>query len=162
MSLRRHLTYAVRGRTVQTMTVSLRPVTRENFRKVIALEVSPEQRSYVANNAWSLAEAYVEALAWPRAIYADDEPVGFLMVRMDDEKRNYFLWRLMIAAGHQGKGHGRSALALLADELRGRGATELTSSYEPGEHSPRGFYLGLGFEETGEIYESEVVIRLQL
>jgi diamine N-acetyltransferase len=144
------------------MPVSLRPVTRDNFRQVVGLAVGPEQRSYVADNVRSLAEAYLEPLAWPRAIYADDEPVGFLMVHMNDEKREYFLWRLMIADGHQGRGYGRDALALLADELRTRGGTELKSSYEPGDHSPRGFYLGLGFEESGEVYEGEVVIRLPL
>jgi diamine N-acetyltransferase len=144
------------------MPVSLHPVTRENFRQVIELAVSPEQREYVADNVRSLAEAYLEPKAWPRAIYADDEPVGFLMVHANDEKQEYFLWRLMIAAGQQGNGYGRSALELLADELRARGATELTSSYEPGDHGPRGFYLGLGFEETGKIYEGEVVIRLRL
>jgi len=144
------------------MPVSLRPVTKENVRAVCGLGLRPEQRDYVAPNVRSLAEAYVEPLAWPRAIYAGDEPVGFLMVHANDEQREYFLWRLMIAAEHQGKGYGREALALLADELRARGATELTSSYEPGDHSPRGFYLGLGFEETGKVYEGEVVIRLQL
>jgi diamine N-acetyltransferase len=144
------------------MAVSLRPVTKENLRAVCGLGLRPEQREYVAPNVRSLAEAYVEPLAWPRAIYADDEPVGFLMMRMNDEKREYFLWRFMIAADHQGKGYGREALELLVAEVRGRGGTSIRSSYQRGEHSPRGFYLGFGFEETGEEHGGEAVITLQL
>jgi diamine N-acetyltransferase len=144
------------------MTVSLRPVTKENVRAVAGLGVRPEQREYVAPNVRSLAEAYVEPLAWPRAIYADDEPVGFLMLHANDDEREYFLWRFMIAGDHQGKGYGRDALALLVEEVRGRGGTLLRSSYEPGDHSPRGFYLGFGFEETDEKIGDEVVIKLPL
>jgi diamine N-acetyltransferase len=144
------------------MAVSLRPVTKENLRAVCGLGLRPEQREYVAPNVRSLAEAYVEPLAWPRAIYADDEPVGFLMMRMNDEKREYFLWRFMIAADHQGKGYGREALELLVAEVRGRGGTSIRSSYQRGEHSPRGFYLGFGFEETGEEHGGETVITLPL
>ncbi|HEX3054544.1 MAG TPA: hypothetical protein VHP82_00215, partial [Gaiellaceae bacterium] len=60
------------------MPVSLRPETKENVRAVCGLGLRPEQREYVAPNVRSIAEAYVEPLAWPRAIYADEEPVGFL------------------------------------------------------------------------------------
>jgi diamine N-acetyltransferase len=144
------------------MAASLRPVTKENVRAVCGLGLRPEQREYVAPNVRSLAEAYVEPLAWPRAIYADDEPVGFLMMRMNDEKREYFLWRFMIATDHQGKGYGREALELLVAEVRGRGGTSIRSSYQRGEHSPRGFYLGFGFEETGEEHGGETVITLPL
>src|SRR4051794_35797297 len=113
------------------MTVSLRLVTKENVRAVAGLGVRPEQREDVAPNVRSLAEAYVEPPAWPRAIYADDEPVGFLMLHANDDEREYFLWRFMIAGDHQGKGYGRDALALLVEEVRGRGGTLLRSSYEP-------------------------------
>jgi len=128
--------------------VELREVTRETVRAVCGLGVRPEQRDYVAPNVRSIAEAYFEPRAWFRAVYAGDEPVGFLMVREDTEQNEFYLWRFMIAAEHQGKGYGRRALELLVDTIRGRGATELISSYVPGEHSPRGFYLRLGFEET--------------
>jgi diamine N-acetyltransferase len=144
------------------MPVSLRPVTKENIRAVTGLGLRPEQREYVAPNVRSIAEAYVEPLAWPRAIYADEEPIGFLMVHANDEEKEYFLWRFMIAAEHQHRGYGRRALELLVEEVRARGGTSIRSSYVPGEHSPRGFYLAFGFEETGEVLHDETEIRLQL
>jgi diamine N-acetyltransferase len=143
--------------------VSLRVVTADTVREICALEVGPEQRSYVAANAISIAQAYFEPKAWFRAIYAGDSPVGFVMLYDDPEKPEYFLWRLMIDARHQGKGYGRRALDLVVDYVRGRpGARELVSSYVPGADSPAAFYLRYGFEETGEVDEGETVIRLSL
>lgn len=50
--------------------VSLHEITADTVRAVCALEVSPEQRGFVAPNAVSIAEAHFEPRAWFRAIYA--------------------------------------------------------------------------------------------
>jgi diamine N-acetyltransferase len=143
--------------------VTLREITGETVRAVCRLEVAPEQRGYVAPNAVSIAQAHFEPKAWFRAVYAGEEPVGFVMLFEDTEKPEYYLWRFMVAAEHQGKGYGKRALDLVVERARGLpGATELLSSYVRGEHGPQGFYLGYGFEETGEVEEGEHVIRLAL
>jgi diamine N-acetyltransferase len=80
----------------------------------------------------------------------------------DDDDRPFQLWRLMIAAEHQGKGYGRQAVLLGIEECRRRGATELFTSWVLGEGGPEGFYLGLGFEPTGEWDDDEKVARLPL
>ena len=65
------------------------------------------QRSFVAPNAVSIAEAHFNPGHWMRAIYADGQPVGFVLT-FDDPSEGYFLWRFMIAAGHQRRGIGRA------------------------------------------------------
>jgi diamine N-acetyltransferase len=143
--------------------VTLREVTAETVRAVCRLEVAPEQRGFVAPNAVSIAEAHFEPKAWFRAVYAGEEPVGFVMLFEDTEKPEYYLWRFMVAAEHQGKGYGKRALDRVVERVRGLpGATELLSSYVPGDGGPGGFYLRYGFEETGEVDEGERVIRLEL
>lgn len=143
--------------------VTLREVTAETVREVCRLEVAPEQRGFVAPNAVSIAQAHFEPKAWFRAVYAGEEPVGFVMLFEDTEKAEYYLWRFMVAAGHQGKGYGKRALDLVVERIRGLpGAKELRTSYVPGEAGPRDFYLRYGFEETGEVDEGERVIRLEL
>lgn len=143
--------------------VTLREITGETVRSICALEVGPEQRGFVAPNAVSIAQAHFEPKAWFRAVYADDEPVGFAMLYEDAEKAEYFLWRFMVAAEHQGKGYGKRALDLLVERVRGLpGARELRTSYVPGDAGPRDFYLRYGFEETGELEAGENVIRLGL
>lgn len=143
--------------------VTLREITGETVRAICALEVAPEQRGFVAPNAISIAQAHFEPKAWFRAVYADDEPVGFVMLFEDAEKSEYFLWRLMVDAAHQGKGYGRRTLDLVVERVRGLpGATELFTSYVPGDAGPRDFYLRYGFAETGETEGVERVIRLEL
>jgi diamine N-acetyltransferase len=150
-------------REMSNAEVALREITAETVRAVCALEVAPEQRGFVAPNAISIAQAHFEPRAWFRAVYAGDEPVGFVMLYEDAEKAEYFLWRFMVSAEHQGKGYGRRALDLVVDRVRGLpGAAELRTSYVPGDHGPRGFYLRYGFVETGEVEEGERVIRLDL
>ena len=145
------------------MTVELREVTAETVREICRLEVAPGQDRFVAPNAVSIAEAYFHSTAWFRAIYADDEPVGFLMLDDDDTKPLYTLWRLMIANGFQGRGYGKRAVELLIDYVRTRpGATALMTSWVPGDDGPAEFYRKLGFELTGEMDEGEVVGRLAL
>jgi diamine N-acetyltransferase len=62
----------------------------------------------------------------------------------------YFLWRLMVAAEHQGKGIGRRAVELLVAHLQTRpNARLLRTSCLPGPGWPEGFYFNLGFRPTG-------------
>ena len=143
--------------------VSLREVTADTVRAIIRLKVKPSQTHFVADNATSIAQAYFEPKAWFRAIYADETPVGFVMLFDDPDAPEYYLWRYMIDGRYQGLGFGRRALELFIDHVRTRpNATALLSSYVPGEGSPWPFYAGLGFVETGEVDDGENVIRLPL
>lgn len=148
--------------------VALAEITRENVRAVCRLAVAPAQRGFVAPNAVSLAEALVHPFAWYRAITADDVLVGFVMLSADpagspDGSPEYYLWRLMIGDGFQGRGYGRAAIALIVEHVRSQpDAHELIVSWGEGEGSPEPFYLGLGFERTGEMDGDEVLGRLRL
>ena len=143
--------------------VSLREITRETVESILELEVAPKQEEFVATNAQSLAEALFSPEAWYRAIYADETPVGFVMLSVEPEVPRYFLWQFMIGAEYQGKGYGKRALELVIDHVRTMpGAKELLLSYVPGKGNPREFYQKLGFEETGEMDDDEIVMRLLL
>lgn len=148
------------------MAVELTEITADNLGDVYDLAVGPGQSEFVASNPWSLAQAYAERdIAWARAIVVDGTVVGFMMLQFDpddDDGRPFQLWRLMIAADHQGKGYGRAAVLLGVEECRRRKATELFTSWVLGDGGPEGFYLGLGFEPTGEWDDDEKVARLAL
>lgn len=148
------------------MNVELVPIGEGNVAAVFGLGVAPGQERFVAPNSWSLAQALAEYdVAWPRAVVADGGVVGFLMLEIDpadEDGRPFWLWRLMIDATEQGKGYGRAAVLRALDEVRRRGGAEIYTSWVPGEGSPEGFYLGLGFVPTGEIDDGEIVARLSL
>jgi diamine N-acetyltransferase len=153
-----------------TRTVTLREITDENREAVAALRVAPGQEGFVATVAKSYADAaaFPAERPWSRAIYAGDEPVGFLMVSWaapaapPREGVVYFLWRLLVDARHQRKGYGRAAVLQVIELVRAEGATEFLTSYEPGDGGPWPFYQRLGFEPTGEVDEGEIVLRLDL
>ncbi len=145
--------------------VSLREVTAETVRAVCRLSdtLVPPKKYMVAPNAVSIAQAHFEEHAWFRAIYADETPVGFLMLYDDPEEPDYFLWRLMIAGPHHGKGFGRRAVELLVNYVRTRpGATVLETSCGEGPGNPEGFYRKLGFVRSGKTYDHEVGLVLTL
>jgi diamine N-acetyltransferase len=144
------------------MDVSLREVTSENLSDVLALTVAREQEAYVATNAKSIAQAHFEPKAWFRVIAAGDELVGFVMVYRDRAARDFYIWRFMIDARHQGHGYGKRAVELLLEEARGDGVEEVTLNVQPGEHSALEFWRRLGFAETGEIHHDQLQMRLVL
>jgi diamine N-acetyltransferase len=149
--------------SAQDGAVTLREITAENVRAVCDLELARGQERYVAPTSVSIAEANYEPRAWLRAIYAGEDPAGLVLLHLDEDKPEYHLWRLMIAAGRQGQGIGRRAMDQVVEHVRGLpGATELLTSYVPGEQSPAGFYEALGFDDTGRIEEGERVLSLRL
>jgi diamine N-acetyltransferase len=88
--------------------------------------------------------------------------VGFLMWAIDEEDASCWLGGIIIDARHQGRGLGRSAvtaaLDLLADRATGGG---FALSYGPDNHRAAALYRGLGFVETGEQVDGELVARLR-
>ena len=145
--------------------VSLREITVDTVNRVIHLydTLSEAQRKLVASNAESIAQAHYLRKAWMRAIFANEVPVGFLMLHDDPSRGEYFLWRLMIAAPHQHKGFGRQAIALLTDYVRTRpNACYLCASYVSLDSGLDIFYEKLGFEPTGDAGHGEKAIRLSL
>jgi diamine N-acetyltransferase len=151
--------------------IVLRELTAANRDEVFALSLAPGQDRFVSSVEDSVqeAEAYPHANPWYRAIYAGDEPVGFVMLSWDCVPRPpeiigpWFLWKLLIDEHHQRRGYGRDVVRLVVDLLREQGAHELFSSYVTGDDGPGPFYERLGFVETGELDPvGEVIIRLDL
>ena len=136
---------------------------------MIKLAVHPEQQQFVAPNAVSLAQALFSDAAWYRAIHADDELVGFVMLEDETLKKDppaepkIFLWRMMIDARYQRRGIGREVVRQLVQHARGRpGVRHLYTSYVPGPGGPADFYLSFGFRPTGAVEEGEVVVAYPL
>ena len=143
--------------------VSLRDITKETVRTICKLKVADDQNKFVAPNAVSIAEAYYYDTAWFRAIYADETPVGFIMIEQILDKPEYYLWRMMVADGFQKMGFGHKAMLLLIDYVKTLpNATELLTSCVPGEGSPEGFYNKLGFIRNGKANDGEVELQLKL
>ena len=103
--------------------VSLRPLSESNRRAIEALRVSASQERFVSSVADSLAEAAehpgARALYW--AVYADDTPVGFVMIADEVGSPEYiphYLWKLLIDERYQRQGFGTATLDLIVEYFR--------------------------------------------
>ncbi len=149
------------------MTVTLRPITRENLRECLRLHVAPDQDEFVASNAVSLAQCYVFSDWQPRAIYADDTMVGFLLYDPadadSDEAGAVWIHRLMIGQQHQGQGYGRAAMQAALAEIRARpDCQRIKISFVPANTAAERLYASLGFARTGRILDEEVEMLLEV
>ncbi len=151
----------------RALAVTLREVTRHNIHAVMSLDAGDGGRQ-VAPNAKSMAQAAVYGEAWPRAIFAGDHPVGFVMLYdpsrvADPEDPDFFLWRLMVDREWQGLGIGLAALRLVIEHVQSRPhpGEMFTSIVEP---APQllAFYGHAGFELTDQYVDGERVLRLAL
>jgi diamine N-acetyltransferase len=151
--------------------VRLVEITADNLPAVAGLRVSAAQEEYIDGVAESLEEAAAspEAGRWYRAVYIDDTPVGFVMLGIADPPKDerypfrYFLWRLLIDERFQGRGYGSGTLDAVVAELRGRPRADvLFTSVAPGDGSAIAFYERYGFVRTGEMFDDEIVLRLDI
>jgi diamine N-acetyltransferase len=156
---------------VTAVAVSFREITNDNRDAVLALAVAPEQVRFVGTVADALADAaeYPHAKPWYRAVYAGDDPVGFVMLSWDVEPQPpeiigpWFLWKIIVDRRYQGRGYGAEIVRHVAGIIRAEGATELLTSYVPDDTGPAGFYQRLGFVPTGDLDgDGEVIVRLDL
>jgi diamine N-acetyltransferase len=70
---------------MSAVPVTLQEITDRNRDAVVGLRVAPEQERFVASVQESLDEAVAtpQAKPWYRAIYAGEDPVGFVMLSWD-------------------------------------------------------------------------------
>jgi diamine N-acetyltransferase len=146
--------------------IELKDVTAENWQAIASLALEPGQEDLVASNAESLREARSDPGARPRAIYAGERIVGFLMYDAGepaDEPREALIYRFMIDRKHQGKGYGRAALARALDEIRAiPGVRKISISYMPDNPTAKPFYASFGFVEAGTDEDGEMIAELAL
>ena len=150
--------------------VHLGPVTQANKAEVLALRTHHSQRAFVAPMLDSFADALLPdiedgapVVPWMRAIEADGQTVGFVMLALATPHHpEPYLWRLLIDRMHQRRGIASRALELVADEFRAMGDSTLLVSWAEGKGSPRDFYLAHGFEPTGRVVDGETEGRLRL
>ena len=157
--------------------IHLEKVTYDNVDDILKLEVAEDQKDFVASNNWSLIQAYLSLAegdpVFPFGIYHDDTPVGFIMIKYDNDwsgyerdawlnsedyrfyqdKYYYYIWRFMIDEAHQRRGYGKDALKCAIEFMKTFPCGEAeycVLSYEPNNLVAKNLYASLGFEELNE------------
>lgn len=149
--------------------IELVPVDHLNQLDVWRLKTHKTQEEFVAPMGWSFIDYLfpwdedreVMLEPWMRAIVADDQYVGFVMIaKVSEVNPEPYLWRLLIDRFHQRRGIATRVHHLLVDQCRDWGAKSMLTSWVEGKGSPSRFYERLGFVPTGEIVDGETEARL--
>lgn len=149
------------------MTLSIQPVTKDNWGALIKLKVRQDQTHFVASNLFSIAESKFgfdesDGSHWdlyPYGIYDGETPVGFLMYGYNFQYPDFqaFILRLMVAENQQGKGYGKFGMEKMLETFRADERIQSVGiSYEPENDGARKLYSSLGFVETGKMLDGEV------
>ena len=151
------------------MTITFREITRDNYSQVLNVKITPEQEAakFVSPVVRSLADAWFyrdEGIAYPKAVYEDEDLVGFIMYELDTEEQQVFIWRFLIDQAFQGKGYGRQTIEVVMEMAKEQAQiTKVVADYVDGNEPMKKILLDLGFEETGfnkEINEHIMVYQL--
>lgn len=141
--------------------IELVEVDASNWSDVAALKPRPEQALFVAPTAYYLCLAHYDSVWSPLAIVRDGSVVGHVMWASDEEDGAIWLGGLVIDSEAQGRGIGRSAVLSFIDRFSSGGTMNIALSYASDNRAARHLYLDLGFIETGEMDDDEIVARLR-
>lgn len=142
-------------------TVQLVEVDASNWRLVAAVEPKPGQERFVMPTTYYLCLAHYGPDWHPLAIVEDGLIVGHVMWAIDEEDNSVWLGGLVVDGAAQGRGVGRSAIVAFLDRFASDGVINAALSYLPDNDTARRIYRSLGFEETGEHEDDEVVARIR-
>jgi diamine N-acetyltransferase len=149
------------------VTLEARPASAEDRAILEALTVDETQRHFVGSNRKTFRQWPDEPGAEVFGLWDGETAVG-LMACIDmrdrpdrsssDDPETAYLWRLMVASGHQGKGYGRAALSLFERWAADRGLYRLEISIVPENTMARALYTSFGFRPTGRVVDGEDVL----
>lgn len=149
------------------MNITLREVNRDNWLSIVRLQVADDQKSFVASNAVSLAQAYYEPehKLVPLGAFDNDIPVGFVMYGQYHHEGQdlWLIFRMMVDKNHQRKGYGRAIMQQTIERMKTLSDSEnIYISFLPENTAAKNLYAGVGFEDTGTMDEDEIVYRLKV
>lgn len=142
-----------------TSEISLVPVDAGNWRSCAALTVHPDQERFVSAVTYYLCLCNYGTVWQPLAVRRGDETVGFVMWGVDDDGSRW-IGGLVVDAARQRTGVGRAVVRALQERFAAEpDCPNVALSYAQDNAGARALYASLGFRETGETEDDEVVAR---
>ncbi|WP_353957841.1 GNAT family N-acetyltransferase [Lysinibacillus sp. G4S2] len=125
--------------------ISLRSIDESNWEDCIQLKPKQEQEGFIASNLYSIAESKFLPNMKIKAIYCEEVLIGFAMYGIDADDGNYWIYRFMIDEQFQGRGHGKSAMKLIIEDIRNRDdhTNVIWLGYQPDNEQARKLYASI-------------------
>ena len=143
--------------------IRISELTLDNWRAAADLDIEESQRGFVAPNVRSIALSRFLPEWIPAAIFNGDTMVGFAFFG-PRAPRTWHIMRYMIDKRYQGMGYGKAAMRELINVIKEKApdCRVIDLSYVPENEVARKVYADVGFKETGEVHDGEVVAALEL
>jgi diamine N-acetyltransferase len=140
--------------------LTLADVTADNWREVADLAPRDDQRRFVAALAARYLLLGVYGDTWHNlAAVKGDRAVAHVMWGLDDDGSRW-IGGLLVDAAHQGRGVGRRVVELLLERWRDEPGP-VRASCHPDNRASRALFASLGFIETGDWEDDELVLERQ-
>lgn len=135
--------------------ITIHDVTLENYKGILELKISAEQKDFIETPYECLAEAAECGLYTPVGLHVDDHLAGFAMYGFlpeEDGKERLWIDRFLIDEKYQGKGLGTCFMKEIIKELEYKYEQQpiYLSVYVENEAAIH-LYKKLGFSYTGEL-----------
>lgn len=146
--------------------IEFKEIDESNFDQIIEMSIKDEDKTFVAPNVKSLAQAWLyrnDNDVFPYAIYYNHNLIGFILLDIDIEEKEYMIWRMMIDQEHQGKGYGRASILKVIEMSREHpDCDHLIADYVIGNNKMKYLLESIGFKEVGKQEDcNEVIMRME-
>ncbi|MET3558811.1 diamine N-acetyltransferase [Streptococcus rupicaprae] len=140
--------------------LGLRDITEDNFFNCLNLDPDLSE-DYVDPVVFSLAEAWLNKNFQPKAIYQEEELIGFVSFYVGDN--HYQIINFLIDQPYQGKDLGKAAVQLSLDYLKKEyQAKQVSLPVHLENQKARRFWTALGFQESDNIEDAYLYMRRTL
>ncbi|WP_066501773.1 GNAT family N-acetyltransferase [Abyssisolibacter fermentans] len=146
------------------MNVTIKKVTKDNWKACIKLELDEQQKDYLPSNLYSIAESKFIKNMENFAVYHEQEVIGFVAYVLDDDG-DMNLTRFMIDKKHQRKGYGKVALKKIINLIKDNyDNKEIWLSLHPENKAAIKLYTSCGFDikVIGLESKDEIFLRCEL
>ena len=146
------------------INIVLKPVTVNNWKACIALELASDQQDFVSSNLYSIAEAQFYPDAKSRAIHNEENQlVGYALFGRDVLTWKWKIFRIMIDQSHQQKGYGKAAMKEIIKTISEEsGCSDILICYQDSNQVARRLYASLGFVEQQISADGKVTAVLEM
>jgi diamine N-acetyltransferase len=127
--------------------ILLLSVTADNWKACAGLSLAKNQQDFVPSNLYSIAESQFYPQSRSRAVYANDDLVGYALYGIDHATSQWKVFRLMIDEQFQGKGYGKAAMKVILEDIRQEKAQVVLVRYNLENDVARRLYERFGFKE---------------
>jgi diamine N-acetyltransferase len=142
------------------MKIEFVELNRDNWENCANL--TDKEDNYIYPNLYSIAEAQFYEKAISRAIFSNEEMVGYSLFGEDEnDSEVWAIDRFMIAKAFRRNGYGAEAIIAIVEEGRSRGFKRFITSTAEKNEAMQSLLTKLGFKTNLEKRDNEIVYFIE-